>query len=357
MGIVGVMISANTFSWRQLGLASLFPLALAACSAGSSGGGSGAARGPVYQSTCGSSVNIYSGDTVYGIARRCNVSVRELIEANNLQAPYMLQAGTALRMPGGGGEYVVQRGDQLLLVARKLGVDFQTLARINSKAPPYTIYVGERLRLPGAFPNRGNGGETAVAMAPPSPRPTQQSAPVKSAPVPNRQETPPAGSSHAGFQPVQPIPPPPPAMAGKGFIWPVRGDVIMEFGPIAKGQNSDGINIAAPRGTPVKASENGVVAYAGNELKGFGNLILIKHADNWMTAYAHADQLTVKKGQVVKKGQQIATVGSTGGVSVPQLHFEVRRGTEAVNPMDYLKGDANVSSASPFGACCGKSDS
>ncbi|MCR6632053.1 MAG: M23 family metallopeptidase [Magnetospirillum sp.] len=115
---------------------------------------------------------------------------------------------------------------------------------------------------------------------------------------------------------------------------------MTEFGPMGKGQNNDGVNIVAPRGTPVKAAENGVVAYVGNELKGFGNLLLIKHADGWMTAYAHNDQLLVRKGEQVRKGQQIATVGASGNVTQPQLHFEIRRGTEAVNPADYIKGDA-----------------
>lgn len=344
---------------RRLALAALAPLVLAACDPNMMGGGAPVTRGPA-ASGCGGTVTIYGGDTVYSIARRCNVSVRELIEANRLQAPYQIYPGMVLRVPGGSGEYVVQKGDALLLVARKLGVDFQTLARTNGKTAPYTIYVGERLRVPGAYSAPGRttqantnggtlviaspnapGGARAPSKAPtttmsrlPEPEPPQTSPTVPEARPPSAPAQQPTAQQQAGLPP-----PPPPPMAGKGFIWPLRGEVLNEFGPMAKGQHSDGINIAAPRGTPVKAAENGVVAYVGNELKGFGNLLLIKHADGWMTAYAHNDQLLVHKGEQVRRGQQIATVGSSGNVTQPQLHFELRRGTEAVNPFDYIKGD------------------
>lgn len=354
---------------RRLALVALAPLALAACDPNMMGGGAPVTRGPV-ASGCGATVTTYSGDTVYSIARRCNVSVRELIEANRLQAPYQIYPGMVLRVPGGSGEYVVQKGDTLIVVSRKLGVDFQTLARTNGKTAPYTIYVGEKLRVPGAYsaPSRttqasssnnsgtlviaspnAQGGAKAPSKAPtttmsrlPDPEPAQtqtaQNAPVVPEARPSSAPAQPASQPTAQQQASLP-PPPPPPMAGKGFVWPLRGEVLNEFGPMAKGQHNDGVNIAAPRGTPVKAAENGVVAYVGNELKGFGNLLLIKHADGWMTAYAHNDQLLVHKGEQVRRGQQIATVGSSGNVTQPQLHFELRRGTEAVNPYDYIKGD------------------
>ena len=121
------------------------------------------------------------------------------------------------------------------------------------------------------------------------------------------------------------------------FMWPVKGTVISNFGSIGKGRNNDGINIKAPLGTAVKCADAGTVAYAGNELKGFGNLILVKHNDGWITAYAHNDKILVKKGQKVRRGEKIATVGSTGGVNSPQLHFEIRAGKKAVNPRSYLQ--------------------
>ncbi|WP_374467239.1 murein hydrolase activator EnvC, partial [Ferrovibrio sp.] len=127
-----------------------------------------------------------------------------------------------------------------------------------------------------------------------------------------------------------------PPRSGRTFSWPVRGRVLSTFGPKPDGLHNDGINIAARAGAPVIAAENGVVVYAGSELKGFGNLLLVRHADGWMTAYAHLDKALVKKGQKVTRGQAIGTVGSTGGVSQPQLHFEIRKGTQAVDPAKFL---------------------
>lgn len=127
-----------------------------------------------------------------------------------------------------------------------------------------------------------------------------------------------------------------PARAGTKFIWPVDGTIISSYGRKADGRSNDGVNIKAAKGATVRAAENGVVAYTGNELAGYGNLVLIRHADKWMTAYAHLDGMIVAKGATVKRGQAIGTVGQTGSVDRPQLHFEVRRGTEALNPEPYL---------------------
>jgi murein DD-endopeptidase MepM/ murein hydrolase activator NlpD len=136
--------------------------------------------------------------------------------------------------------------------------------------------------------------------------------------------------------------PPPPPRSGRSFLWPVQGDILGKYGLTAGGTQNDGINIKAAEGTPVVAADAGTVAYAGNELRGYGNLILIKHADGWMTAYAHNSKLLVTRGQKVQRGQVIARVGASGAVTEPQLHFEVRRGSRALDPMDYL-GPAAVS--------------
>jgi murein DD-endopeptidase MepM/ murein hydrolase activator NlpD len=130
--------------------------------------------------------------------------------------------------------------------------------------------------------------------------------------------------------------PKPPPRAGNKFIWPVKGKVILGYGPKKDGLHNDGINIQAPRGASVVAADNGVVAYAGNELRGFGNLLLIKHDGGWVTAYAHTDEMLVRRGQRVSRGQPVGRVGSTGNVSSPQLHFEVRKGTQAVDPSRFL---------------------
>ncbi|MGA7805921.1 M23 family metallopeptidase, partial [Bradyrhizobium sp.] len=122
------------------------------------------------------------------------------------------------------------------------------------------------------------------------------------------------------------------------FRWPVRGKVITSYGAKTNGKSNDGINLAVPEGTPVKAAEDGVVAYAGNELKGYGNLVLIRHANGYVTAYAHASELLVKRGDTIKRGQVIAKSGQSGEVASPQLHFEIRKGSTPVDPLQFLNG-------------------
>lgn len=151
-------------------------------------------------------------------------------------------------------------------------------------------------------------------------------------------DAPPSAPAVAESSPPQPRPSvdDPPPRSGRLFQWPLRGTVLSDFGPKPGGLQNDGVNIAAPRGTPIRAAENGVVVYAGNELRGFGNLLLIRHDGGWMTAYGHAEELLVKRGDRIRRGQIIAKVGSTGNVTSPQLHFEIRRGTRAVNPREFL---------------------
>ena len=182
----------------------------------------------------------------------------------------------------------------------------------------------QRLVLPGSLSNT----ETAsYKAATPKTTPSRWSWKSSSSAKTTAKKT--ARSSRSKAQPVS-------KYRKTKFLWPVKGTVISHFGTIGKGRTNDGINIKAALGTNVKAADKGTVAYAGNELKGFGNLILIKHDDGWITAYAHNDRLFVKKGQRVARGEKIATVGSTGGVNTPQLHFEVRSGKKALNPTAYL---------------------
>ena len=129
-----------------------------------------------------------------------------------------------------------------------------------------------------------------------------------------------------------------PSGAMPSFRWPVRGRLIAGFGSKPDGTQNDGINLAVPEGTPIKAADDGVVAYAGNELKGYGNLVLISHANGFVSAYAHASELMVKRGDTVKRGQVIAHAGQTGNVTSPQLHFEIRKGSTPVDPTQYLGG-------------------
>ena len=120
------------------------------------------------------------------------------------------------------------------------------------------------------------------------------------------------------------------------FVWPASGKVIAGFGSSSNGERNDGINIALPAGAPIKAAASGTVSYSGDELKDYGNLLLIKHEGGFVTAYAHAEKLLVQRGDVVTKGQVIAYAGHTGDVSTPQLHFEIRHGTTPVNPDSLL---------------------
>jgi murein DD-endopeptidase MepM/ murein hydrolase activator NlpD len=134
--------------------------------------------------------------------------------------------------------------------------------------------------------------------------------------------------------------PAPDPMSGNSFRWPVKGRVIAEFGARPDGGHNDGIDMAVPQGTSVMAAENGVVAYAGNELKGYGNLVLVRHANNWVSAYANNEEILVKRGDKVRRGQVIAKAGATGSVSQPQVHFELRKGSRPVDPTKYMSGQA-----------------
>jgi murein DD-endopeptidase MepM/ murein hydrolase activator NlpD len=125
------------------------------------------------------------------------------------------------------------------------------------------------------------------------------------------------------------------------FRWPVNGRVITAFGPKPSGQQNDGINVSVPEGTPIKAAEDGVVAYAGNELKTYGNLVLVRHSNGYVTAYAHASEIMVKRDDPVKRGQIIAKAGQTGSVAAPQLHFEIRKGSTPVDPAPFLAKGGN----------------
>jgi murein DD-endopeptidase MepM/ murein hydrolase activator NlpD len=270
-----------------------------------------------------SAVIVGRGDSVYALSRRHRVPMRAIIEANSLRPPYQLRVGQRIQLPRQ-RTHVVASGDTLYGISRRYGVDLFTLARANTLGEPYTIHVGQRLAVPTTITR---AAVTKTAAAPPAPRassPTTKSAPSATTAV-----------TRLSPRPARPAPPPPPVPA-KGFVWPVRGKVLSGFGPKSKGLHNDGINIAASRGSAVRAAESGTVAYAGNELRGFGNLLLIKHAGGWVTAYAHNETLLVKAGDKVSKGQSIARVGSTGNVTKPQLHFELRRGKRAIDPRRHL---------------------
>jgi murein DD-endopeptidase MepM/ murein hydrolase activator NlpD len=224
---------------------------------------------------------------------------------------------------------VVAPGDTLIKISHRYGKSPAEVARANNIALHARVNIGDRIVIPGTrMSNAQRSGATAVAQ----------------------QELAPAAATTAGLPaeqatvvtPAAATPPPAgPVKSAEGmptFRWPVRGRVISGFGPAPNGQHNDGINVAVPENTPIKAAEDGVVAYAGNELKGYGNLVLVRHPNGYVTAYANAKELLVKRGDQIKRGQVIAKSGQTGNVDAPQVHFEIRKGPAPVDPMPFLNG-------------------
>jgi murein DD-endopeptidase MepM/ murein hydrolase activator NlpD len=256
------------------------------------------------------------GETLYMIARRYDLPVRALIDANHLDPPFQLAAGTTLTLPHA-RFHTVQSGETLYGVSRLYGVEVSTLASINHLAEPYAIRSGQMLSLPApALPEEKNTlAAPPIKPETPAPQARDETKPPASAPAIDRE---------------------PRSRTGKVFAWPIEGRIVEAYGTGPTGTHNDGINIAARAGEPVRAAESGRVAYAGNELRGYGNLVLIKHPGGYMTAYAHNGKLLVRRGELVKRGQEIAKAGATGSVDSPQLHFEIRRGTHALDPTDHL---------------------
>jgi len=222
--------------------------------------------------------------------------------------------------------HVVKSGQTLHSIAHIYHKPATVIARANNLSVDAKLKAGERITIPDikeasqAAPARAVSqptGNVVVADA------SQTAHVVESAPAMSSQE------AVKSAEPAGSLP---------GFRWPVRGRVIAAFGPKPNGVQNDGINLAVPEGTPIKAAEDGVVAYAGSELKGYGNLVLVRHPNGFVTAYAHASDILVKRGETVKRGQVIAHAGQTGNVTSPQLHFEIRKGATPVDPSQYLSG-------------------
>jgi len=280
------------------------------------------------------SYKVRKGDTLDKIADKLGTSVAELKRANHLK-------GNAIR-PGQrlkGGKaapstrvYVAATGDTLAGVAERFGVSVKALKAANGlKRRASTIRGGQRLHLPAGARDRGREALDRATVG--YPRPAEPEAlpgrpqPYQPSPgTPTRIYPPVPGQAPS----VAPTPSGGPSDAqisqmGRGrFSWPLTGDLISDFGPLAGGQKNDGINIRAAAGAPVRSAADGDVVYAGDQVPGFGNLVLIKHADGWVTAYGHLGRIDVKNQQHVTQGQQIGQAGQTGGVTEPQLHFEVR---------------------------------
>jgi murein DD-endopeptidase MepM/ murein hydrolase activator NlpD len=273
---------------------------------------------------------VRKGDHLDAIARDLDTTRAVLLEANHLKKPDDLRPGQHLRVPVEKA-YVAASGDTVSAVARRFDVSAGDLADLNAISESHRLQAGEELALPSSYHDRG------PVLLPPvrsyaryaSPARTYYAPPGGYTPTP---WTPPPG----GVRPPAPYPSvatsAPPTRtdsqvmaAGKGrFVWPVRGEILSAFGVQDVDRRNDGVDIKSPMGTAVHAAAAGEVVYAGDQVPGFGNLVLVKHSDGWVTAYAHLEHVDVKMRDTVTQDQQIGEVGQTGGVSEPQLHFEVR---------------------------------
>ena len=256
-----------------------------------------------------------AGDTVYTISRRHMIPLRTLIDRNHLSAPFALTPGQRLIVDRP-RVHIVGRGESLGFIAQLHGVDTYTLVQMNDLTAPFALKIGQPLALPSRV--------TDLKLPPP--RPMIEAPSMKAIPSGAVVKLKPAKTPKT-FHAQE---------SRSGFKVPVEGKIIQDFGRQSGGIQNDGVNIAAPLGTPVKVVDHGVVAYVGRDIPSFGKLILVKHQDGWITAYAHVDKVTVQRGQQIRKGELIARVGKTGNVSQPQLHFELRRGRKPVDPKQYI---------------------
>ena len=310
----------------------------------------------------GTTIIVGTSDTLETLSRRYNVSSAAILQANGYKGPRALSPGQQLIIPrqtaavaapavaapaltapaskvvaapAAPAVHVVNRGDTLLSIARRSHVPVAQLAKANGLDASAKLKLGQKVTVPGsktaaaaplAQPAAGSVAPAtklaAVTGVPPqSARLAQATTKVEETPA---AETPAKANEATGALPT--------------FRWPVRGKVITSYGAKTNGKSNDGINLAVPEGTPVKAAEDGVVAYSGNELKGYGNLVLVRHSNGYVTAYAHASELMVKRGDTIKRGQIIAKSGQSGEVGSPQLHFEIRKGSSPVDPLQFLNG-------------------
>jgi murein DD-endopeptidase MepM/ murein hydrolase activator NlpD len=313
----------------------------------------------------GTTIIVGTSDTMESLSQRYGVTSAEILKANGYKGPRALQPGQQLIIPprsvaaapavvapkavavaapvaAAPSVHIVNRGDTLMSIAHRNHVPVAELAKANGIDANAKLKLGQKINVPGAR------SAAAPAAAPPAQvaatQPGAVAAPAtKMAAVEPAKEkarlaqatTTPEAAAAVTETPVKTAEA---TGALPTFRWPVRGRVVTGYGAKTNGKSNDGINVAVPEGTPVKAAEDGVVAYSGNELKGYGNLVLIRHSNGYVTAYAHASELMVKRGETIKRGQIIAKSGQSGEVGSPQLHFEIRKGSSPVDPLQFLNG-------------------
>jgi murein DD-endopeptidase MepM/ murein hydrolase activator NlpD len=345
-------------------------------------------------------IRVQPGMTLAGIAKTNGVSVEELAKANGLKKPYWVSAGTVLLVPGvvtptaprttlqaqkqqgeeqgtslaveeevnvapkkvlaSNGAHTVGSGETLYSLGRKYGVSPFAIAEANGFERDAALSIGQKVKIPSGSAKVASAAPKLVAkpklaeeeviadeepqvFAKPKTKLVIEEEPKQEAKT-DPQADEPVVEEKVAEAPIKKelrlkepkVETTAPTAQALALRWPVRGKVISEFGPKSGGLKNEGINISVPEGTSIRAAESGVVAYAGNELKGYGNLILIRHDGGYVTAYAHAKELIVKRGDKIKRGDVIAKAGQTGAVSSPQVHFEVRKGASALDPNKFL---------------------
>jgi murein DD-endopeptidase MepM/ murein hydrolase activator NlpD len=310
----------------------------------------------------GTAIVVTPGETAESLAHKYGVPASAIIEANGLHGAGEIRAGQRLVIPKynhaeaaapqaaphrhgpqpheavatHANVHIVARGETLMAISRRYHKPVGQIAAANHIAPQTHLKIGDRIFIPGQM-------TASRAVTPPAPAPAApkvQPPHIVQAPAPKpvvtAEAAPAARVAVTGTQATTAAAAPSAVARALAFRWPVRGRVIATFGSKPNGQRNDGIGLAVPQGTDVRAAEDGVVAYAGNELKGYGNLVLIRHENGFVTAYANTSEILVKRNDHVHRGQVIAKSGETGGVQVPQLHFEIRKGSSPVDPSQFL---------------------
>ena len=287
-------------------------------------------------------ITLKKGDTIYSVANRYQVTPHEIVLANELPPPYDLSGLRRIKIPHP-KTHRVSEGDTLDSISRFYRVSKDEVIVLNSLIPPYNLRPGMWLTIPREIDH----ARAALPALTPPPKPPKKpevasikSPPAKPKAEPEAQPTPkvieaPSETSSKTSSPQQRVVSNS-SSSGSEFAWPVNGTIIEQFGSLAKGVRNDGVNIAAKQGALVRAASDGEVAFVGSGVKSFGNLVLIKHKDGWITAYAHLEEISVRESQRVRKGEPIGKVGQSGVVNSPQLHFELRKVREPVNPEEHI---------------------
>ena len=315
---------------KNIAVSGLLLVALSACTAMHPPGAYLPARSGLQE---GESITVKGSENVYAIAHEHNVSMRELIVLNDLKPPFTVRPGQSLILPVSGSGFA---GDTM---------------PSPSSAPLPAV---EKADVAPIMPSSVMAQSLAPIEPPPSKpqqgavlAPLPQSEPVQDLNRPAAPQKQVGTTVASALAPAVPAPAPAPSAAAPAAVvddaaitmgWPVQGPILSPFGAKGVGVSNDGIDIGAPKGEPVVAAAPGTVVYAGNEMKGFGNLVLIRHQNDWVTAYAHLDRVMVKKDSVVAQGDMIGTVGKTGNAQSPRLHFEVRHAEKPVDPAGVIKG-------------------